>query len=141
MIRSLITGTAGFIGSHLADRLLALGHSVVGLDNMILGKRTNLTQALKSSHFVFKEMDVNDYESCAAFLKSESERGPFETVWHMAANSDIQAGGLNPDVDLQATFLTTYNVLRLMQALEIPQLAFASTSAIYGEHPGLLRED
>jgi UDP-glucose 4-epimerase len=84
---------------------------------------------------------VNDYEACLAFLKAESEKGPVETVWHLAANSDIQAGGLNPDVDLKATFLTTYNVLRMMQALGIPQIAFASTSAIYGELGGLLRED
>src|SRR5207247_708319 len=73
------------------------------------------------------------------FLKGES--GPFQTLWHMAANSDIQAGGTNPDVDLQATFLTTYNSLKLMQALGIPEIAFASSSVIYGEHDGLLREE
>src|SRR5207248_3344841 len=75
------------------------------------------------------------------FLKETSEKTPIETIWHLAANSDIQAGGLDPDVDLKATFLTTYNVLKMAQALGISQLAFASTSAIYGEHPGLLRED
>src|SRR5437762_4717699 len=139
--KCLITGAAGFIGSHLADRLLALGHTVVGVDNMVLGKRANLSQALKSPSFSFKEVDVNDYESCFAFVKGESDKGAFETVWHLAANSDIQAGGLNPEVDLKATFLTTYNVLRMMQALEIPQIAFASTSAIYGEHAGVLSED
>ena len=62
-------------------------------------------------------------------------------VWHMAANSDIQAGGVNPDVDLQATFLTTYHSLKLMKGLRISQIAFASSSAIYGEHPGVLREE
>lgn len=139
--KCLITGAAGFIGSHLADRLLALGHEVVGLDNMVLGRRTNLAKALESPDFRFEEVDVNDYERCLASLKAESEKGPFETVWHLAANSDIQAGGLNPDVDLNATFLTTYNILKMMQVLGIPQMAFASTSAIYGEHHGLLRED
>lgn len=139
--KCLITGAAGFIGSHLTDRLLALGHSVVGVDNMVLGNRSNLAKALGSSQFVFKELDVNDYEGCLEFLAEESEKGAFETVWHLAANSDIQAGGLNPEVDLKATFLTTYNVLRMMQALKIPQIAFASTSAIYGEHQGILRED
>ena len=139
--KCLITGVAGFIGSHLADRLLAMGCTVVGIDNMVLGKRSNLVQALQSPNFIFKELDVNDYETCAAFLKSQSQQGPFETVWHLAANSDIQAGGLNPEIDLKATFLTTHNILRLMQALEIPEIAFASTSAIYGEHPGVLHED
>jgi UDP-glucose 4-epimerase len=139
--KCLITGVAGFIGSHLADRLLAMGHTVVGIDNMVLGKRANLAQALKSPRFIFQEMDVNDYETCLAFLRMESAKSAFGTVWHLAANSDIPAGGANPEVDLKATFMTTYNTLRLMQALDIPQLVFASTSAIYGEYPGLLRED
>ncbi len=139
--KCLITGVAGFIGCHLADRLLALGQTVVGIDNMVLGRRSNLAQALPSSHFIFQEMDVNNYEACLGFLKAEFAKRPFDTVWHLAANSDIQAGGLDPEVDLKATFMTTYNVLKMMQALGIPQLAFASTSAIYGEHAGLLRED
>jgi len=139
--KCVITGAAGFIGSHLTDRLLALGHVVVGVDNMVLGKRANLAKALESPNFTFAELDVNDYEACLGFVKAQAEKGPFDTVWHLAANSDIQAGGLNPDVDLKATFMTTYNVLRLMQAVGIPQLAFASTSAIYGEHQGVLRED
>jgi len=58
--KCLITGAAGFIGSHLADRLLALGHLVVGVDNMILGKRSNLAAALSNPNFSFKELDVND---------------------------------------------------------------------------------
>src|SRR2546428_397865 len=78
--------------------------------------------------------------SDSSFAKEESDKGAFETVWHLAANSDIQAGGLNPDVDLKATFMATYNVLRMVQTLRIPQLAFASTSAIYGEHAGVLHE-
>src|SRR5260221_4083395 len=139
--KCLITGAAGFIGSHLADRLLALGHTVVGLDNMVLGKRANLAQALSSPKFTFRELDANDYDKCLSFLKAESDKAPIETVWHLAANSDIQAGGLNPEVDLKSTFMTTYNALRMMQALGIPQIAFASTSAIYGEHSGVLRED
>jgi UDP-glucose 4-epimerase len=113
----------------------------VGVDSLVLGKRSNLAKALSSKNFVFHEVDVNKHEACLALLKAESEKAPFETVWHLAANSDIQAGGLDPGVDLNATFLTTYNTLRMMQTLSIPQIVFASTSAVYGEHPGLLRED
>jgi UDP-glucose 4-epimerase len=137
----LVTGAAGFIGSHLVDRLLAIGFRVVGVDSMILGKRENLAQALQNTNFHFGEVDVNECEGFLRFVGTAAEREPIETVWHMAANSDIQAGGRDSDVDLRLTFMTTYNVLKLMRALKIPAIVFASSSAIYGEHKGLLRED
>jgi len=139
--KCLVTGAAGFIGSHLVDRLLSLGHAVVGVDNMVLGRRENLTEALRSPRFTFRELDVNDYDAFEAFALQQAGAVPFTTVWHMAANSDIQAGGRDPEVDLRLTFLTTWNVLKLMRTLKIPQIAFASTSAIYGDHNGVLRED
>ena len=132
-----VTGAAGFIGSHLVDRLLALGHQVVGVDNFALGKRENLAPALKHPKFVFQELDVNDFDSTHAFLKQR----PIDMVWHMAANSDIQAGGREPEIDLRLTFLTTFNTVKLMQALGISQIVFASSSAIYGDYPGVLHED
>src|SRR5712672_1746663 len=87
----LVTGAAGFIGSHLVDRLLKLGFRVLGVDNMLLGKRSNLAEALQNANFEFRELDVNEYETFVAFAGSEAKRQPIETVWHMAANSDIQA--------------------------------------------------
>lgn len=138
---ALVTGAAGFIGSHLVDRLLKLGFRVVGVDNLLLGKRTNLAQALQSAKFEFRELDVNEYESFLEFVEGTARREPIATVWHMAANSDIQAGGRDPDVDLRLTFMTTYNVLKLMRTLKISGIVFASSSAIYGEHKGVLKED
>jgi len=135
---SVVTGAAGFIGSHLVDRLLALGHRVIGLDNLALGRRANLAQALGHERFLFQELDVNDVAVTLAFLRPA---GKIETVWHLAANSDIQAGGRDPEVDLRLTFLTTYHVLQAMQTLNIPQIVFASSSAIFGEHDGALSED
>jgi len=133
-----VTGAAGFIGSHLVDRLLALGHHVVGVDNFVLGKKANLAQAFKNPNFVFQELDVNDFEAAFRFVKGQRA---IKTIWHMAANSDIQAGSREPEVDLRLTFLTTFNTVKLAEALKIPQIAFASTSAIYGDYPGVLRED
>ncbi len=134
----VVTGAAGFIGSHLVDRLLGLGYRVIGLDNLILGRPANLSDAVKHKHFQFHELDINDVDATLAFLQAAGE---IETVWHLAANSDIQAGGRDPDVDLRLTFLTTFNILKVMQKLKIPQIVFASTSAIYGEHDGELEEN
>src|ERR1041384_2938305 len=130
--KCLITGAAGFIGSHLIDRLLERGATVLGLDNMRLGRRENLAKALGNPRFKFVEQDLNDVASAVKLVAAESKAAPFDVAWHMAANSDIRAGVTDPDVDLTCTFLTTHNLLKVMRAQGIPHLAFASTSAIYG---------
>ena len=138
---SLVTGAAGFIGSHLVDRLLELGHHVVGIDNLVLGKMANLAEAGRNPRFDFRELDVNQAGPCLEFLRGQMQRQPIDTVWHMAANSDIQAGVRDPDVDLRLTFLTTFNVLKMMHELGIRRFVFASTSAIYGSLDAVLKED
>jgi UDP-glucose 4-epimerase len=137
----VVTGAAGFIGSHLVDRLLALGARVAGVDNLLLGKRDNLAQALQNPRFSLRELDINDYERCLEALRTENAHNPIGTIWHLAANSDIQAGGRDPDVDLRSTFLTTYNLLKMMEVLGIPRMVFASSSAIYGDLGSMLKED
>jgi UDP-glucose 4-epimerase len=139
--KCLVTGAAGFIGSHLVDALLARGATVVGFDNLKLGRRANLAAALKNPRFTFHETDVNDLARVRELAGAAARSAPFDGVWHLAANSDIRAGVADPDVDLRDTFLTTHSVLKLMRELRIPAIAFASTSAIYGVLPGLMRED
>jgi UDP-glucose 4-epimerase len=140
-LKYLVTGAAGFIGSHLVDALLARGATVVGIDNLKLGSRANLGSALKDARFKFYQADLNDLTACGRILADESTLAPFTAAWHLAANSDIRAGVADPDVDLRDTFLTTYNTLKLMREHGIPRLAFASTSAIYGAHDCPLTED
>jgi UDP-glucose 4-epimerase len=135
----LVTGAAGFIGSHLVDRLLELNYQVVGIDNLSLGKKENLSLALSHPQFTFYKQDLNEVDACVQFLSKHQT--PWETIWHFAANSDIQAGVKNPDIDLNATFLTTYNALKIAKQLQISNFAFASTSAIYGQLPGAIKED
>jgi len=136
-----MTGAAGFIGSHLVDRLLERGCTVLGVDNMKLGRRANLAHALENKRFKFVELDVNDAPIFLRTVRQQSHDKPFDITWHMAANSDIRAGVADAEVDLRDTFMTTFNVLKVMRELKIPQIAFASTSAIYGMHDKKLIED
>ena len=139
--KCLVTGAAGFIGSHLTDALLLRGYTVVGLDNMSLGRQINLAKARAHPNFRLIEVDLNDLDACRKIIGIETQSGLFAMAWHLAANSDIRAGVADSDVDLRDTFLTTYNTLKLLREFKIPRIAFASTSAIYGVQPGLLVED
>ncbi len=139
--RFLVTGAAGFIGSHLTDRLLARGGSVVGIDNLALGRRENLARALAQPGFRLHVTDVNDVAACTRLIAEEAAREPFTMAWHLAANSDIRAGVADSDVDLRNTFLTTHHLLQVLRRQGIRRLAFASTSAVYGMHPARLTEE
>jgi UDP-glucose 4-epimerase len=139
--KCLVTGAAGFIGSHLVDRLLEGGATVVGIDNLKLGRRGNLTRALENPGFTFFEADLNDLAASREIIATEAKLQAFDVAWHMAANSDIRASALDIDVEVNDTLLTTCNLLKLMREFAISRLAFASTSAIYGERSELLEED
>lgn len=138
----VVTGAAGFIGSHLTDRLLAKGHAVIGIDNFSRGTRGNIAAALGNDAFRLVEADLSDLPALDRALSPliASSASGVHTVWHLAANSDIAAGVADPAIDLRDTFATTFNILQLMRKAGIVRIAFASTSAVYGEHPGELTE-
>src|SRR3989339_1046825 len=133
----LITGGAGFIGSHLADSLLAAGNAVVCVDDLSLGRPDNIRHNLKNSRFAFHKLDILNRKKYTAIFRKYR----FKTVFHLAANSDIQSGGQNPGIDLQKTFLTTFETITCMKKFGVKELVFASSSAVYGDAPGRLAED
>ena len=133
----LITGGAGFIGSHLDDALIARGHKLTVVDNLVLGRKENIEHLIGNPSFRFIEADLLDMDKMRVIFSE----GNFDMVYHLAANSDIQKGGKDPMVDYNQTFNTTFNVLQLLKEFEIKKFFFASTSAIYGETYDVLNED
>ena len=136
-MKILVTGGAGFIGSHLDDALVARGHNLTVVDNLVLGRKENIEHLIGSPNFRFIETDLLDMDKMRAIFSE----GKFDMVYHLAANSDIQKGGKDPLVDYNLTFNTTFNVLQLLKEFEIKKFFFASTSAIYGETYDVLNED
>ena len=136
-MRVLVTGGAGFIGSHLCDRLIDHGASVWCVDNFHLGRRRNIAHLDGNNSFHFIEMDVLDRPSLGDVFADAK----FDAVFHMAANSDIAAGNADPELDLRLNQLTTTTLLETMQAHGVHRLFFASTSAIFGEASANLHED
>lgn len=133
----LITGGAGFIGSHLCDYLIGKGNDITVVDNMVLGRKENISHLLDNERFHFIEEDILHKEA----MQEIFSKGKFEMVFHLAANSDIQKGGNNPYVDYQLTFNSTFQLLMLMKEFDVKKLFFASTSAIFGEVYGKINED
>jgi len=123
----IVTGCAGFIGSNLVDRLLDLGHTVVGLDNFSSGQRRFLENALRHSHFRLFELDLlNLTEVNAAFLGGD-------VVFHLSANADVRFGTEHTRRDLEQNTIVTHNVLEAMRSNGIKKMAFSSTGSVYGE--------
>lgn len=125
--KQFVTGGAGFIGSHLVDRLLGEGNIITVYDNLISGKKENIAGHFYDENFTFIEADLLDFKT----LK-EAMRG-HDIVWHLGANTDIPGGNQVTDLDLKNCTTGTYNVLEAMRHNGINQLLFTSTSAVYGE--------
>lgn len=125
--RYFVTGAAGFIGSHLVERLLSEGHTVTGYDNLSLGRREWISPSLRNPNFTFVKADLLDLE-----VLTESLRG-HDIVFHLAANTDIPRGNQDPRMDFDNCIVGTFHMLEAMRACEVQDLLFASSSTVFGE--------
>jgi nucleoside-diphosphate-sugar epimerase len=123
----LVTGGAGFIGSNLVDRLLALGHAVTVYDNLSTGQPEFLDQAARHPAFRLVRADLLDL----AALRRAAEGQ--DLVFHLAANADVRHGTEHPRRDLEQNTIATHNLLEAMRLADVRRIAFSSTGSIYGE--------
>jgi UDP-glucose 4-epimerase len=122
-----VTGAAGFIGSTLADVLLAQGKYVVGWDNFSTGQERFIEGARKQPNFQMVRGDNLDLAALTAAMKG------CDTVFHLAANADVRFGLEHPRKDLDQNTIATFNVLEAMRANGTKVIAFSSTGSVYGE--------
>lgn len=128
MNKHFITGGAGFIGSHLIDRLLKEGNQVVVYDNLVTGKKENIIHHFGEDGFSFIQADLLDLDKLKMAMKGN------DIIWHLGANTDIPLGNQNTDIDLKNCTIATYNILEAMYQNGIVKLLFASSATVYGEN-------
>ncbi len=126
--RILVTGGAGFIGSHIVDLLLEQGKQVHVLDNLSSGRLANLETAQESPNFHFFQGDLLDFKDTSRALEG------CELVFHLAANPQVRTGITNPELHFQQNVVTTFQLLEVIrQTKTVKGLVFTSSSTIYGD--------
>jgi len=126
-LRVVVTGGAGFIGSHIVDRLLADGYSVTVWDNFLAGTVENLKQHDGDKRLKVVNIDIRHVDSVGKLLKGQ------EVVFHLAAHANIRASLVDHRADLDHNIIGTLNILEGMLEHGVRDLVFASTSAVYGK--------
>lgn len=126
-MRALVTGGAGFIGSHLVDRLVARGDKVLVVDNLSSGVLDFIKDHIENGKVEFSNTDLKDLDALKPLMHG------VDIVYHLAANPDIRLGTRITDTDLNEGTIATYNVLESMRLAGVKKIAFASSSVVYGE--------
>jgi len=124
-MKCVVTGGAGFIGSHLADRLLERGNDVKVIDDLSGGRLEFIEGHFPDDRFDFVKRDIS--EGIIKDIKGA------DIVYHLAANPDVKLGAENTKVHMKQNIIATYNVLESMREFGVKNIAFTSTSTVYGE--------
>jgi UDP-glucose 4-epimerase len=129
---AVVTGGAGFIGSHTVDKLMNAGYRVIVLDNFSTGKRANLAQWNTNPNLHIVVCDVS-HGIFAALAPITQKYGPVERIVHLAAQVSVVASVANPLYDMQVNYGGTLHVLEYARANGVKKVVFASSAAVYGD--------
>jgi UDP-glucose 4-epimerase len=127
MKKIIVTGGAGFIGSHVVDKLLTGGNEVTVIDNLSSGKMEFLEHHIHENNFKFVKLDMLELEKLTHAIKGA------DYIYHLAANPDVRLGAENTKVHLEQNIMVTYNLLEAMRRNNQQNIVFTSTSTVYGE--------
>ena len=130
-MKFFISGGAGFIGSHMSEHLLSLGHEVKVFDNLTSGTMSHIEKHLKNPHFQFIKSDIKDLN-----LLTDAMKGS-EVVIHFAANPDIAKAVKQPDIDFWEGTYLTQNILEAMRVNHVSTILYTSGSGVYGDMPNI----
>lgn len=124
----LVTGGAGFIGSHIVDKLINEGHRVRVIDNLSTGRTENLKHLENNPNLEFIKGDLKNEKDTEEAVKGVN------TVFHFAANPEVRVSTTNPRTHFEENVVTTFNLLEAMRKLGgVREIVFASSSSVYGE--------
>jgi len=126
MMFDIVTGGAGFIGSHLVDTLVAQGNEVLVIDSLCSGRRETIARHIDSCKVRFVKRDLLD-DGWQDTIKGA------DRLFHLAADPDVRQSAVNPEPTMQNNIMATYRVLEAMRQHDVPELVFTSTSTVYGD--------
>lgn len=132
-LKILVTGGAGFIGSHLVDKLVSQGHRIIVFDNLFSGKLSNLADV--ENYVEFVQGDIRDFDLLIRILNG------CDLVYHMAAMVSVDQTVKEPVISSQINDAGTLNVLEACRKNKVRRFVFSSSSAIYGDAPGLPKHE
>ena len=130
-MKAIVTGGAGFIGSHLVDRLVSNGWDVVIIDNFSSGRREFISHHIGNPHVRIAEIDLKDREEVEGFKEFRDA----DIVFHYAANPEVRVSSTNPRIHFNENILATFNLLEALRKYDVDKLVFASSSSVYGDPP------
>ena len=124
---AVITGGAGFIGSYIAEKLVENGTDTKVIDNLVTGKKENLSKCFDQDNFSFLEYDLGNLDGI------EDHLGDADILFHFAADPEVRTGYSKPEDSFEQNIVNTFNLLQKIKQSKIKKIVFASSSSVYGD--------
>ena len=124
---AMITGGAGFIGSYIAEKLVENGTDTKVIDNLVTGKKENLSKCFDQDNFSFLEYDLGNLDGI------EDHLGDADILFHFAADPEVRTGYSKPEDSFEQNIVNTFNLLQKIKQSKIKKIVFASSSSVYGD--------